>query len=109
MRKPCLDCGRPVPATRCPGCQQQHELRRYANGGRKHYGGDYRRRAAQVRATAWRCWLCGGMARPGDPWQADHVTPGDPASELRPAHRSCNIARSNKGGFYPGGVSGKSP
>ena len=96
MRKPCIDCGRPSGGTRCDSCQQQRELRRYADGKRAHYSGDYRRRAAQVRATAWRCWLCGGRELAGDPWQADHVIAGDPQSELRPAHRSCNIARSNR-------------
>jgi hypothetical protein len=96
MKKPCLDCGKPSDAARCYGCRQQHELRRYANGKRDHYAGDYRKRAAEVRATAWRCWICGGRERPGDPWQADHVDQGNPQSELRAAHRSCNIARSNK-------------
>ena len=41
-------------------------------------------------------WLCGGGAVPGDPWQADHVIPGNPDSPLAPAHRSCNAARGNK-------------
>jgi hypothetical protein len=40
--------------------------------------------------------LCGGGARPNDPWQADHVIPGDADSPLAPAHRSCNAARGNK-------------
>lgn len=96
MRRPCLSCGVPSARTRCPRCQQQYELSRYANGRRDHYAGDYRKRAAQVRATAWRCWICGGRSRAGDPWQADHVVPGDRQSELRPAHRSCNINRAKQ-------------
>ena len=33
------------------------------------------------------------MAQPGDPWQADHHTPGDINSILLPTHRSCNARR----------------
>jgi hypothetical protein len=43
------------------------------------------------------CWLCGEGARPNDPWQADHVDPGNHHSQLLGAHRSCNIGRANKG------------
>jgi hypothetical protein len=39
------------------------------------------------------CWLCGDGPRSNDPWAADHVYPGDLASPLAPAHRSCNGAR----------------
>ena len=62
------------------------------------YSGDYRKRAAQVRATALVCHLCGDGFRLSDPWVADHVdasSHGDIA-ELRAAHRSCNAKRGNK-------------
>ena len=57
---------------------------------------DYRRRSQLVRQTAITCSLCGGGARVGDPWTADHVVPGDPRSPLLPAHRSCNSKKGNK-------------
>lgn len=87
--------------SRCPEHQQSRD--RYvdmAKAARKkatgQYAGDYRRRAKAVRESATVCWLCGGGVRPNDPWQADHVVPGDPDSPLAPAHRSCNAARGNK-------------
>lgn len=60
------------------------------------YNSDYRKRAAQVRANATFCYLCGDGPRANDPFQADHVIPGDPMSPLAPAHRSCNASRGNK-------------
>lgn len=60
------------------------------------YGRNHKRIAAMICATASACWVCGEGARPGDPWQADHVQQGDPDSPLAAAHRSCNIARSNR-------------
>jgi hypothetical protein len=63
---------------------------------RDHYAGDYAKRAKAVRAAAVICWLCNEPAKVNDPWQADHYLPGDPASPLLPAHRSCNIKRSNE-------------
>ena len=102
--KPCLDCGRlTTGGNRCVVHQQRvedlHEAKRAqikkATG---QYSGDYRKRAAQVRATALVCHLCGDGFRLSDPWVADHVdasSHGDVA-ELRAAHRSCNAKRGNK-------------
>ncbi|MFN0088663.1 MAG: hypothetical protein ACKVWR_00115 [Acidimicrobiales bacterium] len=90
----CLDCGALAARSRCTTCEQRRQSHRNAN--RTHYHGTYDKDAAMVRATATVCWLCGDGPRPGDPWQADHVHPGDPTSELRPAHRSCNAARGNR-------------
>jgi hypothetical protein len=64
---------------------------------RSHYGGSYRRRAAVVRAAAvadplTRCRRCGGLARPGDPWQAGHTVDGDSSAALVAEHRSCNTS-----------------
>lgn len=91
----CLTCGQLTErTTRCARCAT---LKRDTPERRAHkqqlYGGDYRKRAAQVRATTVRCWLCGEGARAHDPWQADHVRAGDPASPLAGAHRSCNARR----------------
>jgi hypothetical protein len=60
------------------------------------YSGDYRKRAAQVRATATVCHICGDGPRFNDPFEADHIDPANPASELKAAHRSCNGSRGNK-------------
>jgi recombinational DNA repair protein (RecF pathway) len=94
--RPCLGCGALVNATRCAGCQREKESTRV----RPHYGGQYAARARKVREGAVVCWLCGDVARAGDPWQADHVLPGEADSPLLPAHRSCNIRRAH--GLPPG-------
>ena len=63
------------------------------------YGGAYRRLAKIVRESAQICHICGEGYRPLDPFEADHLTPGVEVvsiEQLAPAHRSCNIARSNK-------------
>jgi hypothetical protein len=76
--------------------RQRVEAARAGTRNREHYRGDYQRRAKFVRSTAIVCWLCGEGWRSDDPWQADHIEPGNPSSELAAAHRSCNIARSNQ-------------
>ena len=112
MKQPCLECGRPTNGTRCSLHQVRHERQRNrtasirrSNGGgaSRPYDAEYRKAAAEVRATTLFCWICGKPAKPDDPWQADHVIPGNRFSELRGAHRSCNIARANKGRSKKGG------
>ena len=102
MQRPCLTCQRLTTSTRCPQCATKHEtLRAARRPPRPHYTGNYQTRSRKLRAQ-WtadpftRCWLCGGLAKPGDPWQADHVYPGEIDSPLAPAHRSCNAARGNR-------------
>jgi hypothetical protein len=92
--KPCLGCGKPTETSRCPACRLPSAP--WTAAKRQLYGNDYRKRAKQVRDTATTCWICGGGPSPTDPWQADHLNPGDPASPLQAAHRSCNIARGNR-------------
>ncbi len=101
--KPCLDCGQlTTGGNRCAThenlVKQLHEVKR-ANVKREsgQYSGSYKRRAAEIRATALLCWICGEGARLTDPWQADHVQPGEDGdvAELRAAHGSCNRRRSN--------------
>lgn len=117
IRRPCQTCGRPTDANRCPRCAGgAHRLPRpcaecgipidtgdYCKAhDRPHYKGPHRRRAAKIVATANAlgaralCAICGKGPRPGDPWQAHHVKPGDPRSRLAPAHRSCNAALGNR-------------
>lgn len=103
--RPCIDCGK---LTRTGSRCEVHRARKEAEwdavkASRKkqtgQYSGDYRRRAKQVRDSAEYCWICGQGARTGDPWQADHIIPGDPNSPLASAHRSCNAARGNRPAF----------
>ena len=102
LPKPCLDCGRVTNgASRCEPCFEKarikfEQARANRPRNRQHYGGDYARRAAIVRANATECWICGEGPRVDDPWQADHIIQGDPDSVLAAAHRSCNIRRSNQ-------------
>jgi hypothetical protein len=96
IQRPCLVCRRlTTNIQRCELCQAAWQANR--NKKRIHYQGDYASRAKRVRDTTLLCWLCGKGSNPDDPWQADHVTPGDPNSELRGAHRSCNASRGNRG------------
>lgn len=104
FKKPCIECGVLTNGgTRCDYHQnlveKLHEIKR-AEVKRKsgQYSGSYKRRAAEVRASALVCWLCGEGARAGDPWQADHVVPAESGqiAELRAAHATCNRRRSNK-------------
>lgn len=116
MKKPCIDCGTPTNGTRCPQHETRHRtkvnrtqtLTRRARGGRPQYSGAWAKQSAAIRNTATTCWLCGDGPRPDDPWQADHLLPaaitgGAPGPAL-PAHRSCNIARSNKARSRQGGT-----
>jgi len=102
--KPCLDCNKiTAGGTRCIDCQKKiddlaavrrNQIKRSTN----QYGGSYKRRAALIRQTAIICWICGEGPRANDPWQADHVNPGENGdfAELRAAHGTCNRAKSNK-------------
>jgi len=102
--KPCLDCGVLTSGgNRCEDHQnlvdQIHQIKRASRKKETgQYSGSYKRRAAEVRANALVCWICGEGARVGDPWQADHVNPSEhgETAELRAAHGSCNRQRSNK-------------
>ena len=97
IKRPCLDCGTLTPKARCAPCATRISTQRAnARPPRPHYTGDYRKRAAQVRANATHCWICGRGPIDGDPWQADHLQPGNPDSPLLPAHRSCNASRGNR-------------
>ena len=100
--RPCIDCGKlSRGGSRCETHQQivtyrAEEKKRNRKLATGQYSGDYQRRAKYVRENASVCHLCGKGADPADPWQADHIIPGDPKSPLAAAHRSCNAARGNK-------------
>ena len=100
IKRPCLDCRNLTEnKSRCDSCESRRDSIR--NASRRHYAGDYAKRAAAVRAGAVTCWICGLPRIEGDPWTADHVLPGDPNSPLLPAHRSCNSRRGDASGRQP--------
>lgn len=97
--RPCTRCGTPsLNGSQCADCAAMAERIRSRSRGSRHYTTEYRRRAAEVRAGATTCHLCGEGWRENDPWTADHLIPGDdtPGTPLAPAHRSCNARRGSK-------------
>ena len=97
--KPCLDCGTLTKiGNRCD--LHQRELQQRIDEKRKtkrnHYKGSYQTKARKIRENATLCHICNQGFRPDDPFQADHLIPGNPMSILLPAHRSCNIRKGNK-------------
>lgn len=97
VRRVCLACGvLTLHGSRCEACAANAERIRSKRRGARHYTGDYAKRARAVRESFAPCWICGEWDRPGDPWTADHVQAGDPASPLAKAHRSCNSRRGNR-------------
>lgn len=102
FQRPCEKCGRlTANGFLCDFHRAEANTRKnLADRERKirsgQYSGSYKTRAKQVRDNAQLCHLCGEGFRFDDPWQADHVIPGDPDSPLLPAHRSCNARRGNR-------------
>lgn len=98
FQKPCLKCGQLTRASSyCVGCApakvetpERKAKKRYL------YGGDYRKRATQVKQQATNCYLCGKEFTINDRVEADHVFPElGHESPLAPAHRKCNQQRGN--------------
>lgn len=105
ISKPCIECGKLTNGgTRCEQHQkeltQRKELARNTPERKAHkalmYGNNYKKQRKQIIATATHCALCQQPFQPGDRIEADHIIPGHPMSPLQPAHRRCNIAKSNK-------------
>ena len=99
FKRPCLDCGVLTDSgNRCPQHQSafQAKLDERRKPNRKHYSGDYPKRAKQVRDTATICWICKQPFTDRTQITADHYYPGIPNSPLLPAHKSCNSSRGNK-------------
>ena len=101
--KPCLACGALTQGlSYCTTHQEEKDklnavrLQEYKKRKSNIYDYDYRRRAKLVRETAIICHLCSEPARFNDPFEADHLLPGDKSSPLAAAHRSCNQKRGNK-------------
>ena len=99
FNRPCLDCGVLTnKSNRCPTHDKLHKDKwnNRTKPFRKHYSGDYYKRARLVRQNAVVCWICKQGYKPDDMWTADHVFPGVEDSPLLPAHKSCNSRRGNK-------------
>jgi hypothetical protein len=105
FKRPCLDCGALAYGNRCEDHEKAFEARRQKHKietpqrrakKRRLYNPTYQKKAKWIRDTAVACHICGEGLRIGDPWEADHIEAGNPASPLAPAHRSCNIKKSNK-------------
>ena len=93
--RPCIVCGALATGkTRCIDCERKWQRAR--NQRRRHYQGDYAKRARQVRESALVCTICGLPPTPDNPMTADHIEPGVVSSALRAAHRSCNSSRGNR-------------
>jgi hypothetical protein len=99
--QPCLDCGK---LSRLGNrCEEHRRIKNRKEDERKalrkkltgQYSGDYKKRAKLIRDNAVVCHICKLTYIPGDPWEADHLIPGDRNSPLAAAHRSCNIKRGN--------------
>jgi hypothetical protein len=102
FRQPCIECGALSRlGNRCELHQKAKFVREDAPKAERkkktqQYSGNYRKRAKAVRDNAVICHICKEGYRPYDPWQADHLIPGNPISPLAAAHRSCNASRGNK-------------
>ena len=98
FHQPCLKCGNLVRgASYCTGCKPP-KVDTPQRTAKKNflYGGQYRKKAKQVKQTATHCHLCGKAFILGDTIEADHVYPElGHESPLAPAHRKCNQARGN--------------
>ena len=60
------------------------------------YNYAYRKAAAQIRATATHCHICGEAFTDTDTIEADHIIPGLIDGPLAAAHRLCNQRRGAK-------------
>lgn len=91
FQKPCSVCNR---LSLEPQCEAHRTDKK-----KLKYSGEYSRYARMIRYTATTCHLCGEGKRQDDPFEADHLYPGTPVtdiSQLAPAHRTCNNKRGNK-------------
>lgn len=98
--RPCLTCG--VLSNAGSYCLEHKPVKPESDRRKaikaERYDSTYKRLAKWVRETTVTCHICGGPWRPDDPWEADHVRPGDPDAKylLAGAHRSCNRKKGNK-------------
>ena len=93
-RRPCLTCGRPCSASRCPTCARAHEKGRRPSFAARGYTAEYRRNRKIILADHPVCAICGKVPAT----TTDHIIPrarggGNDLDNLRPACLSCNSGR----------------
>ena len=105
-RKPCIDCGIPVRASRCPNCAQKILVNAKPKQPTtsRGYGYEWQKlRTLILGRDAWTCYICNKKLKGADA-TVDHVVPlatdnsrasMDP-SNLRACCRSCNSRKKNK-------------
>lgn len=111
FRRPCLQCHEltDIGETYCNAhrkqIEQNKEIKRSQDPARKAkkaalYNSDYRRKRKEiidyVRAYGFVCYLCKREIKNDQDIDIDHVTPGNPNSQLLPTHRLCNRSRGNR-------------
>jgi hypothetical protein len=93
--RPCLDCGRLSPRSRCPDCERARNRRRGSTT-QRGYGDEHQRLRAQLIATYSPDDPCARCSEPlgDDPDVLDlgHID-GDPTRYSGLEHRECNRAR----------------
>lgn len=104
FRRPCLACGELCHGSYCAKHLQELNARRQINKdtperlARKRllYGGDYKKRRAEVVATATHCYICQKPFESATGIDVDHLVAGDPNSPLAATHEVCNRSRGNR-------------
>ncbi len=94
--RPCLDCGKPTPKTRCAACEAARQHAR--NQSRPHYQGDWAALSKTLRDVhvAQHGWVCPGWQVPPHPstdLTVDHVTARS-RDQLQVLCRPCNARKS---------------
>ena len=105
-RKPCIDCGMPVRASRCPNCAEKIIVITKPKDPTTSRGYGYQWQKLRVLILdrdGWTCYICQKKLTKADA-TVDHVVPlsvdrsassMDP-SNLRACCRSCNSRKKNK-------------
>jgi len=94
---PCLDCGRPG-ARLCTSCSRTRDRARGTTT-QRGYGHEHQVTRAdlapEVDAGAVRCWRCGRLIAPGEPWHLGHDDE-DRSITRGPEHEECNLSAAGK-------------
>lgn len=119
FKTPCIVCGKlAVGNNKCELHQAEDRLRAIQRLNMLHettdnkakYGGDYRKRAKEIKRLALEqgldCPICGKPLALGGQIQADHIYPQlGSDSPLQAVHRACNLRKS----YRPPSTRGSSP